>query len=77
MRINGFEKHSVGDYTIDRDTVVERHNYGEVMSQSLWSRYDRHFVGITLYNALSSIAKIYRVIQIKLDQLISLRKMPI
>ena len=26
---------------------------GEVTSQSLWSRYDRHFVGITRYNALS------------------------
>ena len=25
---------------------------GEVTSQSLWSRYDRHFVGITWYNAL-------------------------
>ena len=25
----------------------------EVTSQSLWSRYDRHFVGITRYNALS------------------------
>ena len=26
---------------------------GEVTLQSLWSRYDRHFVGITRYNALS------------------------
>jgi len=26
---------------------------GEVTSQSLWSRYDRHFVGITRHNALS------------------------
>jgi len=25
----------------------------EVTSQSLWSRYGRHFVGITRYNALS------------------------
>ena len=24
-----------------------------VKSQSLWSRYDRHFVGVTRYNALS------------------------
>jgi len=24
-----------------------------VTSQNLWSRYDRHFVGITRYNALS------------------------
>jgi len=43
---------------------------GEVTSQSLWSRYDCHFVGITRYNALSSMAKIYRVIQIKLNQLV-------
>ena len=27
--------------------------YGEVTSQSLWSRYDCYFVGITRYNALS------------------------
>ena len=26
---------------------------GEVTSQNLWSRYERHFVGITRYNALS------------------------
>ena len=25
---------------------------GEVTSQSLWSRYDRHYVGIVRYNAL-------------------------
>ena len=25
---------------------------GEVTSQNLWSRYDRHFVGITRHNAL-------------------------
>ena len=40
-------------------------------SQNLWSRYDRHFVGITGHNALSymAMAKIYRVIQVKLNQL--------
>jgi len=26
---------------------------GEVTSQSLWSRYDHHFVGITRHDALS------------------------
>jgi len=26
---------------------------GEVMSQSLWSWYDRHFAGITRYNVSS------------------------
>jgi len=36
------------------------------MSQSLWSRYDRHFVGITLHNASTYMAKIYRVIQVGL-----------
>ena len=40
------------------------------MSQSLWSRYDRHFVGITRYNALSEMVKIYRAIQMKLNQLV-------
>ena len=43
---------------------------GEVTSQSLWSRYDRQFVGITRHNALGSMAKIYRVIQIKLKHLV-------
>ena len=35
--------------------TLSRSNYtrGEVTSQSLWSRYDRHFVGITRHNALS------------------------
>jgi len=43
---------------------------GEVASQGLWSRYDRHFWGITRHNALSKMAKIYRVIQIKLNELV-------
>jgi len=29
------------------------YSQGEVTSHSLWSRYDRHFVGITRHNALS------------------------
>ena len=32
-----------------RDVAYTR---GEVTSQSLWSRYDRRFVGITRHNAL-------------------------
>jgi len=43
---------------------------GEVTSQSLWSRYEPHFVGITRRNASSQMAKIYRVIQIKLNRLV-------
>ena len=53
-----------------RTTGVYRPTQDEVTSQGLWSRYDRHFVGITRYNALSQMAKIYRVIQIKLNQLV-------
>jgi len=34
-----------------------------VTSQSLWSRYDRHFVGIVRHNALSYMARIYRIVQ--------------
>ena len=50
---------------------------GEVTSQSLWSRYDRHFVGITRYDALSKMAKIYRVTEIELNQLVGpIRKCP-
>jgi len=41
-----------------------------VTSQSLWSRYDRHFVGVTRLSALTEMEKIYRVIQIKLNQLV-------
>ena len=35
---------------------------GEVTSQNLWPRYDRHFVGIIRRNVWSKAAKIYRVI---------------
>ena len=35
---------------------------GEVTSQNLWPRYDRHFVGIARHNVWSSGAKSYRVI---------------
>jgi len=40
-----------------------------VTSQSLRWRHNRHFVGITRYNALSSAAKIYRATQIKFNRL--------
>jgi len=30
-----------------------RYTYGEVTSQNLWPRYDRHFVGITRHNVWS------------------------
>jgi len=43
---------------------------GEVTSQSLSSRYDRHFVGITRHNELGQTTRIYRVIRIKLNQLV-------
>jgi len=60
------------------------HNFGyeyaqvEVTLHSPWSWYDRHFVCITRFvgitrftcNALRWMAKIYRVIQIKLNQLV-------
>jgi len=47
-----------------------RYTQGKMTSHSLWSQYDRNFVGITRHNALSLMAKIYRVIQIKLNQLV-------
>ena len=34
-------------------------------SQNLWSRYVRHFVGITWHNVCNYRAKVYHVIQIK------------
>jgi len=48
--------------TIRYDTRCCTYMYGEVTSQSLWSRHDRHFVGITWHNMWSQGAKIYRVI---------------
>jgi len=47
--------------------IMRVYTQGEVTSQSLWSRYDCHFVGITQCYALSQNAKIYCVIQIKLN----------
>jgi len=49
-----------------RKVRVQHCTQGEVMSQSLRARYDRHFVARTRYNA--SRSKIDRVIQIKLNQ---------
>jgi len=53
------------------------YTWGEVTSQSLCSRYDRHFVGITRYNSSSQMAKICRIIQINLNQLVSETDLPI
>jgi len=36
-----------------KDKSTPSYTQGEVTPQSLWSRYDRHFVGITRYDALS------------------------
>jgi len=44
---------------------ISPYTRGEVMSQSLWSRYVRHFVGITWHDVL----KIYHVIHTKFNQL--------
>jgi len=59
-------------FEIQVSTVYIRALYtqGEVTSQSLRSRHDRHFVGITRHNALSYMAKIYRVIPMKRNQLV-------
>jgi len=38
---------------LNKDDHFQLNTQGEVTSQSLWSRYDRHFVGKTQYNALS------------------------
>jgi len=47
---------------------MSQNRQGEVTSHSLWSRYDRHFVG--KYGIVCGVkgAKIYPVIQIKLNQ---------
>ena len=38
----------INEYTVD--VLLDG---DEVTSQSLWSRYDRHFMGMTRYSALS------------------------
>ena len=42
------------------------HTQGEVTSQNLWSRHDRHVVGITWRDVWSEKAKIHGVIHTKL-----------
>jgi len=49
---------------------IEANTQGEVTSQNLWSRYDRHVVGITWHGVWSQKPKIYGVIRIKLNQLV-------
>ena len=34
-------------------TVTLQYTEGEMMSQNIWPRYDRHFVGITWHNVRS------------------------
>jgi len=63
-------RNRVGAVIGRRRRINQLYTSGEVTSQSLWSRYDRHFVGTTRYNALSYMAKIYRVMQTKLIQLL-------
>ena len=41
-----------------------------VPSCDIWSQYDRPCLGITRHNAFSQMAKIYRVIEIKSNQLV-------
>ena len=43
---------------------------GDVTSHDLWSRYDRHFVGMKCRNEWRQAAKTYRVIQIKFNQFV-------
>jgi len=45
-----------------RNQQTHRNTQGEVTSQYLWSRYDRHFVGKTWHNVWSYWMKIYHVI---------------
>ena len=40
-------------FSIIVQRFVAANKYGEVTSQNLWPRYDRHFVGITWHNVTS------------------------
>jgi len=64
-------------FTFGKLVCSKYYRIGEVTSQSLCSRYDRHFVGITRYNSSSQMAKICRIIQINLNQLVSETDLPI
>jgi len=61
QRVTIYEQQLIGPTTT---IVTVTHLYGEVMSQNLWPRYARHFVGrsITWHIVWSTGAKIYRVI---------------
>jgi len=43
---------------------------GEMASHNLWSRYVRHFLGMTWHNVCSLWVKIHHVIQKKINQLV-------
>ena len=51
-------------------SIPHRRNAGEVTSQNISSRYDRHVVGVTWHDVCSQKAKLYGVIRIKLNQLV-------
>jgi len=46
--------------------MIARYTWGEMTSQNLWSRYERHFVRIAWRNVFSKWVKIYHVIQVGL-----------
>ena len=46
-------RHLCGPRTESLYTQYVAYTFSEVTSRSLWSRYDRHFLSITRYNALS------------------------
>jgi len=69
-KTNGFESIRITN-RIDSNRELECSNVeGEVTSQNLWSRYDRHVVGIAWHDVWSQKAKIYGFIHIKLNQLV-------
>ena len=45
--------------------AMARNTQDDITSQNLWSRYVRHFVGITWHNVCNYWAKIYHISQLK------------
>ena len=62
QRVTIYEQQLIGPTTTIVTVTHLYYTHGEVMSQNLWPRYARHFVGITWHIVWSSGAKIYRVI---------------
>ena len=72
---SGSELQAIGPSNRERPTAVSVepqcfYTLGEVTSENLWSRYDRHVVGVTWHDVWSQKAKFYGVVHTELNRLV-------